>query len=76
MLIIQRVAKRSALTNQTITAGPASSLKFRRQGELSGSDGAPLGGNLANSADGYGKNPGESGIVVEKKIDFRPYGEV
>ena len=76
LLIIQRVADRSALTSRTIITGHTSSFSVRRQGEPTGSDGTPLDGHLKNLATGYGKNPGELGSVVETMTDFRSDGKV
>jgi len=52
LLIVQRVANRSALVSHTFTTGHASSFDIRRQREPTGSNGTPLGGYLMSSAGG------------------------
>ena len=76
LLIIQRVANGSALTGPAVTTGHTSSFNVRGQGEPTGSNGTPLGGYPKNLAAGYGNNPGEPGVVVERTTDLHPDGNV
>ena len=73
LLIIQRVANRSALTSDTIVTGNISSFQIGSRGESVGDNHAvyPMG-----SADNYGKNTSELGIVVETEIGLHPDGGV
>ena len=75
LLIVQRVANQSALTNHSFTTS-TSSFNVRGQGELTGGDGIPLGGYPKNPVAGYGKTPDELGTAVEKSTDFHPDGKV
>ena len=74
LLIVQRVANRSALTSHTINAGHVGLFNPRRQGGPTGGDGTPLGGYLMSSAGGYGKSRSD-GVTVETTIDLHPDGE-
>lgn len=71
LLIIQRVASKSALTSDTITTGHVSSFRFRSQRESTGGSDTPHGRYHTSSVDRYGKNPGELGVEVEATIDLR-----
>jgi len=74
LLIIQRVANGNALTGPAITTGHTSLFNARGQGEPAGSGGTHLGSHLKNLAAGYGNNPGEPGVVVERVTDLHPDG--
>ena len=74
LLIIQRVANGSAFTSHANTTEYTSLVDARRQGEPTGNDGAPLCTCLKNSAVGYGRNPGEPGVVVERTTYLNPDG--
>ena len=70
LLIIQRVANRSALTRNTIASGRVSEFKVRTQGEFSGG-GAPPGGDRMSSAGERGTNSGEIEVGVQTRdINF------
>ena len=69
LLIIKRVANRSALTNDTIPSGRLPSLKAASGGELTGDNGAPPGGAPINSVRGHEVGPGELAIGPEPTPD-------
>jgi len=72
LLIVQRVANRSALTSRTIVTGHESSVIFRSRGQLTDGDGAPPRAYAVNLVDRYGlKNSGEPGVGIEVTIDSR-----
>ena len=64
MLIIQRVANKSALTNKSLVSGHLSSFKARSQGELTGRSGVISDRDPASSVDGDETNTGELGVGV------------
>ena len=65
LLIIQRVANRSALTSNTVASGRLSDFKARSQGQLTtGSDALPSGGDPASSVDERGTDSGEPGVGI------------
>jgi len=70
LLIIKRVANRSALTGDIIVTGTINSLKFGSGG--SGSDDTLPGGSFVSSVDSCSKNSGELGVGVgvEATIDL------
>ena len=70
LLIINRVANRSALTSRTIVTGHASALGFRSRGE-SMSDGALPGVCPVSLVDPRGKNSGELEVGAEPITYFR-----
>ena len=59
LLIIQRVANKSALTKKTLVSGRLSSFKARSRGELTGGDDALPDGDFVSSVDGCRVGPGE-----------------
>ena len=61
LLIIQRVANRSALTSDSVTSGGISTFKAETRGELT-SDSDPPGGDPISSVDEDGTNSGEVGV--------------
>ena len=69
MLIIQRVANKSALTNKSLVSGHLSSFKARSQGELTGRSGVISDRDPASSVDGDETNTGELGVGVETTND-------
>jgi len=77
LLIIQRVANRSALTSDTIVTGTISSFHVGGRGELTSCDRTLPAVYPMKSADRYEKNtdgPGVRGAVTT--IDLRPGSEV
>lgn len=68
-LIVLRVAKRTALTNQAIVSGNIGSIRFKSQGESTSSGGALPDGNLTSSVDTNGDIPGDLGAGAENTID-------
>jgi len=73
LLIIQRVADRSALTSDTIVTGNISSFQIGSRGESVGNDYAVY---SMDSADSYGKNTSRQRIAVETEIGLHPDGGV
>ena len=70
LLIIQRVADKSALTSDAIVSGSVSSLKTGSQEELTSGNDA-LGGYSMSSEGKRGINSsGKLGVVVETAINF------
>ena len=69
LLIIRRVANRSALTSETITTVRTISFNPRSREESTG--GALSGGDPMNSADECGKSSVEFGVMVETTIDLQ-----
>ena len=65
LLIIQRVANRSALTSKIVVSGHLGSLRARTQGSSTDITDAPPGDYTTGSADEYAMNPGELGVEVE-----------
>ena len=62
LLIIQRVANKSALTSNTVASARLSDFKARSRGQLTTGGGAIFsGGYPINSLDERGTNPGELG---------------
>jgi len=75
LLIIQRVANRSALTNGTIVTGHTGSLNFRNPGETTGGNSAlPDEPATRSPVNKYGDSSGELGVVVETTVDLRREG--
>ena len=63
LLIIQRVANKSALTSNTVTSGRLSDFKAKSQGQLTTGNGAlPSGGDPMSPVDERGTNSGELGV--------------
>ena len=73
LLIVQRVANRSALTSETITAVPTISFNPWSRGE---STGGALPGGDPMSLDERGKKSGELGFRVRTTIDLHRDSEV
>ena len=75
LLIIKRVADKSALTKNTIVSGRLSSFKTGAGGEVTGSSGTLSGGGPVSSVDGHGM-PGSSehGAGAGATIDLHPSG--
>jgi len=71
LLIIRRVADRSALTSNTAGSGAISSLKVRNQVELTGVSAAFSGGNPKGSVGGCGTSSGEVEIVTDFHRDSK-----
>ena len=69
LLIIQRVANRSALTKKTLVSGRLSSFKTRSRGELAGDNGATPGGDFVSSVNIRGVDSGKLGVVVGAATD-------
>ena len=69
LLIIQRVANKSALTSETITPGRVSEFKAVTLGESAGDGSALPAGEPMASVDRYGVGSGE--LRVETTTDFR-----
>ena len=65
LLIIQRVANKSALTKNTMVSGRLGSVKSRSQGRSMGGSGALPGGDPISPADEHEMNSGEAGAGVE-----------
>ena len=74
LLIIRRVANKSAFTSDTINPGSISSFKARTRGELTGSSVDISGGNPGSSVGECGMDSGELG--VENVIDFHRESKV
>jgi len=74
LLIIQRVANGSALTGPTVTTGRTTLFNVRGQGGPADNGGVPLCTCLNNPTAGYGKNPGEPGVVVRRTTGLHPDG--
>ena len=70
LLIIQRVANKSALTSNTIASLHLSSFKTRSRGISTGGSGALPDGDPTSSVDRRGVGSGEPGIEVETRSDF------
>lgn len=64
LLIVQRVADKSAFTGDTLVHGSTTPLKARRQAELTDDSG----GYLTSSLSKYGTNSGEIGAGVETTV--------
>ena len=69
LLIIQRVANRSAMMSDTIKSGHSNSLHFRSQGESTGDSHALSGGYPMGSVDNHGIDTNDLEIVVETRVD-------
>ena len=69
LLIIKRVANRSALTNDTIPSARMPSLRATSGGELMGDNGALPGGAPINSVGGRETGPGDLGVGAGTTID-------
>ena len=65
MLIIRRVANKSALTNKSLVSGHLSSFKARSEGGTTGGSGTISGGDPASSVDEDETNTSELGVGVE-----------
>lgn len=70
LLIIQRVASRSALTSESVTSGHISSFKAETRGELT-SDSGPFGGDPISSVDEDGTSSGQVGVESLTMIEFQ-----
>ena len=68
LLIIKRVANKSALTSNAIISGQTSSSGVRSRGKLTGGSDPLFGGDPMNSVDEYGMNSSE--LRVETAADF------
>ena len=66
LLIIQRVANRSALTSHAVTTGHASWFNVRNKGKPTDSEGTPIGG--------HGKHPDGLQVEVETQTHLLPDG--
>ena len=75
LLVIQRVADKSALTGDIVVSAHLSEFKARSGGQLTAGSVDLPSGDPACSVDGNGKNSGELGAEVESTIDFHR-GEV
>ena len=71
LLIVQRVANKSALANDTIVLGSSSLFKASLQGRLTGGSGTLSGGHPTRSVGEYGMSTVEHGIWVETVIEIR-----
>ena len=69
LLIIRRVANRSALTSDTIVTRPIDSFRARSRGESTGGSHALPGRYPTCSADNHGKDTSELGIAVEARAN-------
>ena len=70
LLIIQRVADKSALTSDTVVSGHLCSFKAKNRGELTGGSVALPNGNPMDSTDRIGKDSDEHEVGVETMVDF------
>ena len=75
LLVIQRVADKSALTGNIVVSAHLSEFKARDGGQLTAGSADLPSGDPTFSADGNRKNSGELGAEVESTIDFHR-GEV
>ena len=69
LLIIQRVANKSALTSNTLVSGRLSTFKARSRGELTDGGGAVPGGDPTSSVGEHGMDSGELRVGVEATTD-------
>jgi hypothetical protein len=69
-LIILRVAKRRAVTSESIS-GSFESMQFRSEGSMNG-DGSLLDGDPTNATEVNGEGPGELGARDENAIEEVP----
>ena len=69
LLIIQRVANRSALTSNTIFTAQIDSFRARSRGESAGGSRDIPSGYPMRSADSHGKNTGELEIMTENRVN-------
>ena len=72
LLIVLRVANRSALTSETITSGNVGSLHFRSQGKTTSGDEAISEEHPTSSVDKDRETPTESGVGTQAAIDEVP----
>ena len=70
LLIVLRVANRSALTSNSVVSGKPSSIHFMSR-ETWTDGGTVPGRHPASWIDAHGKSSGELGVVVERTIDLR-----
>ena len=70
LLIVQRVASKSAFASDTTTTGHVSSFKFRSQGESTGGIDTRTDECYMSSVDKYGRNPGKLGVEVGTMINL------
>ena len=74
LLIIQRVANKSALTSNTVASARLSDFKARSRGQPMTGGGAILsGGDSMSSVDERGTNSGELGATIDVQ-QMRPKG--
>ena len=69
LLIVERVANRTALTSDSIVTGNVGTFRTRSRGESTGGSYARSGGQPMCSADSHGKGTGEVGAVAETAVD-------
>ena len=69
LLVIQRVANKSALKSNTVVSGRLSSFEARTRGELTDGSGALPGGDPTSSVDRHGVSSGEPRSEVETTTD-------
>ena len=71
LLIIQRVASKSALTGEAVVSGSISSFKARSRGEFTDCSDVLPGGETMGSLRKPGKNSsGELGVVIETTVEL------
>jgi len=78
LLIIQRVANKSAVTGSTVVSENIGSFRVRSRGESRGGGGATPGGYPTSSVNKYGEISGELrvGVKTEATIDSHRSSEV
>ena len=72
LLIILRVANKTALTSNTIVSGCIDTFKARTPGQSAGGDGTHPSGDSMSSVDERGTNSVELLVEVETTIESRP----
>ena len=70
LLVIQRVADKSAATSDAVVSGRISDFEVRSRGELTGGSGALSSGCPASPVDQYGINSYELRVKVGTTIDL------
>ena len=72
LLIILRVANKTALTSNTVVAGRVSTFKARARGESADGGGTLLSGDSTSSVDEIGMNSCELPVEFETGIESHP----
>ena len=74
LLIILRVANKTALTSDAVVAGRVSTFKTRSRGESADDGGTILGGDSTSSVDEGGTNSWELRVLIDTGIESHPDG--